>query len=116
MLHVVRRLCEIFRKWGLTGVAAPYETVGVVPCQGRMKDDKSAKNGGKNTTEGTRNAGLALSIPAVMVAAAVVGCVIGLALDKWLGTGPWVFLLFMFLGLAAGARETIRLVQKINKK
>lgn len=75
-----------------------------------MKDDDKTK------AQQARSIGLALSIPAVLAAAAVVGCIIGTLLDRWLGTTPWLFLLFLFLGLGAGMRETIKLIQKMNKK
>lgn len=37
-----------------------------------------------------------------MVSGILVGGVIGYFLDKWLGTGPWLMLVFFLLGVAAG--------------
>jgi len=40
---------------------------------------------------------------AVEIAAnTIVGAAIGWMIDRWLGTGPWGFLLFLLLGIAAG--------------
>lgn len=44
-----------------------------------------------------------------VVSALVVGIVIGLMLDRWLGTWPWLFLLFFVMGAAAGVMNVYRL-------
>jgi ATP synthase protein I len=44
-----------------------------------------------------------------VVSALVVGVVIGLLLDRWLGTKPWLFLLFFVAGSAAGILNVYRL-------
>jgi ATP synthase protein I len=41
--------------------------------------------------------------------ALVVGILIGLLLDRWLGTWPWLFLLFFVVGGAAGVLNVYRL-------
>jgi len=41
--------------------------------------------------------------------ALVVGVVIGLLLDRWLGTWPWLFLLMFVMGSAAGILNVYRL-------
>ncbi|MCX7019674.1 MAG: AtpZ/AtpI family protein [bacterium] len=65
---------------------------------------------------GWRNAGMALMLPLMMASAALIGCAIGYYLDRWLGTRPWLFLLFLVLGFVTGARETIKTVRGLNKK
>lgn len=48
---------------------------------------------------------------AVEIAAnTIVGAAIGFMLDRWLGTGPWLFLLFLMLGIAAGFWNLMRAV------
>lgn len=37
-----------------------------------------------------------------IAATTIVGAGIGWMLDRWLSTGPWMFLLFLMLGIAAG--------------
>ena len=44
-----------------------------------------------------------------MVAAMVVAVAIGWGLDHWLGTAPWLLLLFVVLGVAAGVLNVWRL-------
>jgi ATP synthase protein I len=44
-----------------------------------------------------------------VVSALVVGLAIGMALDRWLGTWPWLFLLFFVMGACAGVLNVYRL-------
>jgi ATP synthase protein I len=53
---------------------------------------------------------LALRIGVELVASLIVGVGIGLLLDKWLGTTPWLLLLFFLLGSAAGMMSVFRVV------
>jgi F0F1-type ATP synthase assembly protein I len=40
-----------------------------------------------------------------VVVAIAMGVWAGLSLDKWLGTTPWFFYIFLFFGIAAGFRN-----------
>jgi F0F1-type ATP synthase assembly protein I len=42
------------------------------------------------------------------VLAVVLGAWFGWLLDNWLGTRPWLFMVFFFLGLAAGILNVYR--------
>jgi len=44
-----------------------------------------------------------------VVSALVVGIAIGVLLDRWLGTWPWLFLVFFVFGSAAGVLNVYRL-------
>lgn len=44
-----------------------------------------------------------------VVSALVVGVGIGVALDRWLGTWPWLFLVFFLVGACAGVLNLYRL-------
>lgn len=44
-----------------------------------------------------------------VVSALVVGVAIGLLLDRWLGTWPWLFLVFFVMGSVAGVLNLYRL-------
>lgn len=70
---------------------------------------RSARNASVDQTQG---AGLsfAVRIGVELVAALIVGVGIGLLLDRWLGTGPWLFLLFFVLGAAAGFLNVYRVM------
>ena len=43
-----------------------------------------------------------------LVSALGVGVFLGVMLDRWLGTWPWLFLLFFVLGSAAGIMNVFR--------
>ena len=43
------------------------------------------------------------------------GAMAGYYLDKWLGTGPWLFLLFVLFGLAAGILNVYRTADRFLK-
>jgi len=47
-----------------------------------------------------------------VVSALIVGVGIGLLLDRWLGTFPWLFLVFFLLGSAAGVMNLFRLFRR----
>jgi F0F1-type ATP synthase assembly protein I len=40
-----------------------------------------------------------------VVLAIAIGVYVGLQLDKWLGTEPWFFFIFLFFGIVAGFRN-----------
>ncbi|HWI27489.1 MAG TPA: AtpZ/AtpI family protein, partial [Stellaceae bacterium] len=54
--------------------------------------------------------GLALRIGVELVVAVVVSTAIGWALDRWLGTAPWLMIGLFFLGVAAGMVNVWRTV------
>lgn len=49
------------------------------------------------------------------VLAIVIGVWFGRLLDAWLGTSPWMFVLFFFLGLAAGILNVYRTTSRFLK-
>lgn len=50
-----------------------------------------------------------------LVSATFVGLLIGYWLDRWLGTRPWLLLLFLVFGIAAGFKNVYQEVRKIQK-
>ncbi len=44
----------------------------------------------------------------------LIGLFIGQYLDEWLGTEPWLLLLFLIFGMAAGFRSIFRLLRDLN--
>jgi ATP synthase protein I len=52
--------------------------------------------------------GMAFRLGVEFVAGIAVGSIIGFFLDKWLGTSPWLFLVFFVLGTGAGFLNVFR--------
>lgn len=59
--------------------------------------------------------GFAFRIGVELVSALAVGVGIGWLLDYWLGTQPWLMLLFFVLGSAAGIMNVYRAVGQMGK-
>lgn len=52
-----------------------------------------------------RMIGVLSTVGLVMVFATMIGLFVGLKLDKWLGTSPWLTAVFLLLGIIAGFRN-----------
>jgi len=59
--------------------------------------------------------GVLSTVGLTMVFATVIGLFIGLKLDGWLGTSPWLTGLFLLLGIFAGFRNLFMHVKKSQK-
>lgn len=51
-----------------------------------------------------------------IVSGTFVGLVMGIYLDKWLGTKPWLTLFFLIMGIIAGFRNMFQEFRKMQKK
>ena len=47
-----------------------------------------------------------------LLAGVLVGGLVGYGLDRWLGTAPWIMLLLLFIGFAAGLNNVYKLGSK----
>jgi ATP synthase protein I len=70
----------------------------------------SEPNRGDEGAGETAGLGFALRIGTELVAALLVGVGIGVLLDYWLGTKPWMLIVFFVLGSAAGFLNVYRTV------
>lgn len=59
--------------------------------------------------------GLGFRIATELVAAFAVGGGIGYLLDRWLGTAPWLMVVFLLLGATAGMLNVYRVMLGINQ-
>ena len=59
--------------------------------------------------------GKALKISTELVAAVVVGSIIGFLLDSWFDTKPLLTICFFFIGTFAGIRNVFKLAKNMNK-
>ena len=60
--------------------------------------------------------GSAFKLGTELIAAVVVGTIIGFILDNWFDTKPWLIIIFFFLGTAAGILNVIRTANRIQKE
>ena len=60
--------------------------------------------------------GSAFKLGTELVAAVVVGTIIGFILDSWFGSSPWLLITFFFLGAAAGIMNVIKVANQMQKK
>ena len=63
----------------------------------------------------TSNFGQAFKLSTELVAAVLVGTIIGFILDNWFDTKPWLIIIFFFVGVVAGITNVIRSAKKIQK-
>ena len=62
-----------------------------------------------------RMIGVLSTVGLAMVFATMIGLFVGLKLDQWLGTSPWMTALFLLLGLIAGFRNLFIHVKKTQE-
>jgi ATP synthase protein I len=67
---------------------------------------------GKEKRELLQTLGTLSTVGISVVVAIAIGVFIGLKLDKWLGTDPWFFFIFLFFGIAAGFRNIYIMTSK----
>ena len=71
------------------------------------RGQREAKGGGSKAEAGS-GLGMALKVGVEFVSAVGVGVAIGLLLDYWLETKPWLMIVFFLLGSAAGFLNIFR--------
>lgn len=65
---------------------------------------------------GTDGLGAGMRIAAELISAIAVATVLGLLLDRWLGTGPWMMIGFFLLGVCAGTLNVWRTYQELERR
>lgn len=75
----------------------------------REAADRDWRQKGGDTPNGAL--GLALRVGVEMVVSLAIGVGIGWSLDAWLGTRPWLMLVFIVLGGAAGILNVYRMAR-----
>ena len=75
---------------------------------------KAIKNSSNNNGK-TSSIGSAFKMSTELVAAVIVGSIIGFIFDNWFGTTPWLILTFFFVGVIAGILNVIRSAKNMQK-
>ena len=60
--------------------------------------------------------GNAFKLGTELVAAVIVGTIIGFILDNWFGTKPWLIIIFFFLGSIAGVLNVFRTAKRMQNR
>jgi ATP synthase protein I len=75
---------------------------------------RGGKPKGKRLLYETTAFGIAVRMVAELVSGLIVGGGIGWLLDRWLGTSPWLLVVFFALGAAAGIMNVFRAAREMN--
>ena len=83
----------------------------------RLKIAKSKLKKDLNKDDEKRGSfmGFAFKLGTELVAAVMVGTIIGFILDTWFDTKPWLIIFFFFLGSIAGILNVIRVAKRMQK-
>jgi ATP synthase protein I len=87
---------------------------------GRLDRVKAQRDADARTDDDARMRGRGMAygmrMAAELVAAVLVGGIIGWGLDRVLGSKPWLFLLFFVLGFAAGVVNVVRAYERMQRE
>jgi len=79
----------------------------------RRVDDSGPRTATGQAVEQKSGLAVAWRVSIELAVAIGVCTAIGFAFDRWLGTTPWLMIVFLFLGFGAGVRNVYRTAQKI---
>ncbi len=86
----------------------------------RLKIAKKQFLNKDKTQDDDKNRGLfmgsAFRLGTELVAAAVVGTIIGFILDNWFDTKPWFIIIFFLIGVIAGILNVIKVAKSMQEK
>lgn len=80
----------------------------------RIREREAAEQAGRQGRAGFSGGGVVVRFGVELAGTLVVGVAIGWGLDRWLGTGPWLLVVFFFLGAAAGIMNVYRAVSGLG--
>ena len=81
----------------------------------KIAKDKIDKKSLNNNNNQPASLGMALKLSTEMVAAVLVGTIIGYILDSWFDSKPWLIIIFFFVGVVAGISNVIRTAKLMQK-
>ena len=77
--------------------------------------DKMDRKSLNNDNNQPSSLGMALKLSTEMVAAVLVGTIIGFILDSWFDSKPWLIIIFFFVGVVASITNVIRTAKLMQK-
>lgn len=75
-----------------------------------------AKRQAQAPGSGNEGLGIGMRIAVEIAAAIVVGTFIGILLDRWLGTSPWLLITFFIVGCTAAFFNVYRVAQELEHR
>ena len=83
----------------------------------RAQGERAAAGDAAIASASTQMTGLSrgLRLGSEFIAAILVGAGIGYLLDLWLGTSPWLMLVMLMVGFAAGVLNMVRSTAEMNR-
>jgi len=88
----------------------------IARLEARLKEAESRRPPEDTRSERGKGLSFAFRIGTELVAGIAVGVGIGWALDRWLGTKPWLMIAFFVLGAAAGMMNVYRAVAGLGSQ
>jgi ATP synthase protein I len=82
----------------------------------RREERTSGRRGGPSSGSSTSGMAVGLRIAVEILAALAVGVGIGILLDRWLGTQPWMLILFFILGAGAAMVNVMRTARELDRR
>ena len=82
----------------------------------RQEAGLDERDDGKGEAAPAGELGLAWRISIEIVVALALSTGLGWALDQWLGTMPWLMVVFLFLGAAAGINNAVRTINRMDRE
>lgn len=80
-----------------------------------MADQAPQEPGGNDEPSLWRTLGQLSTLGIAMVAAVAIGLAMGYWLDRWLGTSPWLTMLFAVFGIVAGFLNLVRDARRFGR-
>ncbi|HTC40406.1 MAG TPA: AtpZ/AtpI family protein [Candidatus Acidoferrales bacterium] len=83
-----------------------------MPSDNNANKDEKLTPAEQSAAGASRQFAMAMELPFILVAAIVVGGLVGYFLDNWLHTKPYLMLVFGILGFFGGLRDVLRRASK----
>lgn len=82
----------------------------------RLRAAQAKRRAREGSDKGDSGMGAGMRIAVELAAAVVVGTGIGIVLDRWWGTSPWMLIAFFVVGCAAGFLNVYRTAQELDRQ
>jgi ATP synthase protein I len=91
-----------------------HDDLGSRIARARARETEEKRTPGDGGRPPLTGFSLAFRVGVDLVAGLAVGIAIGVLLDRWLGTGPWLLVVFFVLGAGAGLVNVFRTVSGLG--